>query len=59
MHKVKTKKATYKGLLKASVIADSEIPAAQQSKVFFTLTYSDPNTIDMTGMIKGLPMFRR
>lgn len=56
---VKSKKFKYKDLLKAKVIADSEIPLSQQGKVQFTITQSSMEEFDIQGKIKGLPGFSR
>jgi len=55
----KTKKFKYKDLHKLKVIADSEIPASQQTKVTFTITQSSIDKFEIEGKIKGLPGFSR
>jgi len=56
---VKKKKFEYKDLAKLKVIADSEIPASQQSKVQFTITQTAMEQFDIKGKIKNLPGFSR
>jgi len=55
----KSKKFKYKDLVKAKVIADSEIPAGQQSNVQFEITHVSAEKFEVKGKIKGLPGFHR
>jgi len=55
----KSKKFEYKDLAKLKVIADSEIPASQQSKVKFTITQTSMEEFEIQGKIKNLPGFSR
>jgi len=55
----KNKKFKYKDLAKLKVIADSEIPPSQQSKVTFTITQKEMDKFEIEGKIKGLPGFSR
>jgi len=55
----KTKKFKYTQLVKDRVIADSEIPPPQQSKVVFEITHAAPEKFAIKGRIKGIPAFSR
>jgi len=57
--KSKTKSFKFKELYKHRVIADSEIPAPQQSKVIFEITHCDTEKFQVKGKIKGIPAFSR
>jgi len=59
VHETRTKKFKFKELQKAKVIADSQIPPAQQSKVIFEITHSSAETFQIKGKIKGIPQFQR
>jgi len=55
----KTKKFKYKDLAKLKVVAESEIPPSQQSKVQFEVTHVSAETFEIKAKIKGLPGFQR
>jgi len=57
----KEKAFTFKQLSnkKCDIIASSEIPDAQQSKVKFTISQDDVEEFNCRGKIKGLPLFKR
>jgi len=59
--KPKTKNFKYKELAqgKIRVIADSEIPLPQQSKVIFEITHSETEKFMIKGKIKGIAAFSR
>jgi len=59
VHETRTKKFKFKELEKQKVIADSQIPPAQQSKVIFEITHSSAETFQIKGKIKGIPQFQR
>jgi len=59
VHETKTKKFKFKELQKAKVIADSQIPPAQQSKVIFEITHASAEQFQIKGKIKGIPQFQR
>jgi len=56
---VRTKKFKYNELFKVKVIAESEIPQPQQSKVVFEITHMMPEKFEIKGRIKGIPGFSR
>lgn len=59
VHDTRTKKFKYKELEKQKVVADSQIPPAQQSKVIFEITHSSAEIFQIKGKIKGIPQFQR
>jgi len=58
-HVTRTKKFKYKDFEKAKVIADSQIPEAQRSKVVFEVTHSAAEQFQIKGKIKGIAQFQR
>lgn len=56
---LRTKSYTYKQLEKKGVIADSAIPAPQQSKVSFDFIHQQPGQFECKARIKTLPGFSR
>jgi hypothetical protein len=58
-HVTRTKKFKYKDFEKAKVIADSQIPEAQRSKVVFEVTHAAAEQFQIKGKIKGIAQFQR